>query len=119
MMNSKWKRTEYLEGHEPLFDMVCKFCGDKMFFRCSLLYLKRKREYGISKPVNQISYKCPTCAWVARFNVEDEPEYLFKIFEKRDFVDLYIPPVEEWIKENEKIREQLAALGYVGGRTEV
>jgi len=115
MINKTWKRVDNLNGHEPIMDMTCKFCGGKMFFRCSVLYLTRKRERGITRPINQISYKCPDCAWVSRFNVEDDQEYIQKVFERRGLVDLYVPPVEEWMRENEEIRKQLAALGYVGG----
>lgn len=116
MIGKTWKRATDIHGHEPLFEVRCKFCGEKMFTRYSKVFPARDVAYGISEPTNQMAYKCPECAWVCRFNVVDEQGYIKELLDRRGGVDLYVPPVETWISENEQIRRQLEALGYVGGR---
>jgi len=110
-----------MTGHCPTWSVLCKFCADRgewtrMFLRYSLIILGRSEALCMSEPVNQIAFKCPECAWVTRFNVTDDTEYLKEIVERRKGRLLYLPPVEEWGKENEEIARQLASLGYVGGR---
>jgi len=87
-----------------------------MFIRYTQIIPDRDRVLGVSEPVNQVAFKCPECAWVARFNVRDKKEYLEEIINRRNGRLLYLPPKDEWEKESEEIARQLESLGYVGGR---
>jgi len=66
--------------------------------------------------INQMSYKCPRCAWFVRFYVIDDVEYLKQVFEWRDKKQKFIPSVDNWSEEHAEIGRQLQAMGYWAGR---
>lgn len=121
-LHPKWERTHDRNGHKPNFDLTCRFCGSPMIVRYSKVFTERDMAYGIAGATHQIAMKCPACAWVCRFNVRDDQEYLNEIIAARDGHNMYVPPAVEWTdsdSDDEKIRRQLEALGYVGGRSDV
>lgn len=109
-----WIRTNDKVCHTPNFDINCRYCGGKMIMRFSDIDLRDIRH--INAFTNRVVYKCPSCAWIARFDVEDDYDYLYGIVKERCGVVCFVPDSEEWAKESESIRKQLEALGYVGGR---
>lgn len=121
-LHPNWERTFDRHGHKPKFEIKCRFCGGDMIVRYSKVFSDRDPLYGVSGPTHQIAMKCPACAWVCRFNVRDDPEYLEVVINAREGKSLYVPPSEDWLdsdSDDEKIARQLAALGYIGGRTDV
>ncbi len=64
-----------------------------------------------------MSYKCPRCAWFIGFRVLDDKKYIRKAWRKhRQGFLKFVPDCDNWSKEDELIRKQLAALGYWGGQ---
>lgn len=66
--------------------------------------------------INHICYKCPVCAWIVRFDVGDDEDYLFSVLKMRGNAMHFQPDASEWIGESEKMARQLEGLGYFGGR---
>jgi len=73
------------------------------------------RKDGEFIPTNVVGYKCPTCALVRRWNVAIRPSEFDSLLAIRGGNDVYYPPIEEWT-EDDRIAQQLEALGYFGGR---
>ena len=119
LINTTWRRTNDIIGHEPLFDVKCRFCGSKMVLRYSHIIMKDVWSWATSKPSNSLGFKCPKCAWYVRFYVEDEPKYLKKILDLRNGANLFYPRYKEWADEDKEIARQLQALGYWGGRDDI
>ena len=105
-----WRRTNGAEGHEPMFDIRCRFCQTRMVLRHTLLGLRDEPYKSSGNTTNQICYKCPDCDSIQRFDVQDEPEYLEKVLKLRGNL-LFIPDMEEW-ERNETIKRKLASIGY-------
>ena len=64
--------------------------------------------------INYVGYKCPHCAWIARFDLEDTYEYLLGILKQRNGILHFVPDSDEWAKEAPEVRKQLEAFGYIG-----
>jgi hypothetical protein len=110
----KWLRTDDVYGHSPTFPINCGHCSEKMMLRYTEIMPSRGRSYRINEGVNNMAYKCPRCHVMYKFFVPDDTEYLLKILEKhRDGFGLYLPPVDEWKKENKEIKKRLQDLNYM------
>lgn len=108
----RWDRTNDIVGHAPNFKINCPFCDIPMMMRYSQVFPDGEILYGMFGPGNQVAYKCPSCGYHQRFNVEDDKEYIDKTLELRGGKVQY-NPVSEW-EQDEKIKAQLTALGYWG-----
>ena len=112
----KWRRSQDIFlGHEPNFKIHCRICGEEMFCRYTAAIMDRVIMRSGNRACNELAYKCPECALVWRFIVPDSKSYIKKMLKMRKGIVMYYPPVTVWAKINDKIRRQLAALGYVGG----
>ena len=124
LRGSRWSRVNTEVGHVPLFDIVCNttmekdgkvfMCGHKMFLRFSEVTAKPIGKLGIKRPVNIIAMKCPECARVQRFYIEDSKKYLQKVLDRRGGRMHYHPSFEEWSNMSEAIKRKLKSLGYWG-----
>ena len=114
----RWERTNDVQGHKPKFNIRCAFCDMPMVLRHSIIYTKDKaKNEDETLQHNQMSYKCPRCAWFIQFMVIDDNKYLKKVVKKyRNGYIRLLPSNDEWSDEDELIKKQLAALGYWGGR---
>lgn len=112
MITKRWTRTDDIVGHVPLFKVECPFCEIPMTMRYSYLFPDGELIYGIFGAGNQVAYKCHSCGYHQRFNVEDDKEYIDSTLELRGGKTQYVP-LEEW-KQNEEIKKQLESLGYWG-----
>ena len=106
-MAEKWLKTDDLFGYRPSFKVDCRYCGVEMFLRFSMIY---EQDYAMIQ-----KFKCPDCGWFAIFKVDEDKDYQKKIFEMRGKRSTITPTMEQ-LSEDEKIRQQLEAFGYVGGR---
>ena len=106
----RWERAERV-GHRPKFDISCPFCKVGMVVRYSYAFPAGEPIYGMFEPTNQIAYKCHACGYHQRFNIPDTKEYIQSLYDERG--KSHYSPVSDW-EENEKIKEQLEALGYWG-----
>lgn len=68
--------------------------------------------YGMMSAGCQMAYKCPECGYHQRFNITDDKEYIEKLLSIRNGKRQH-NPVEKW-EDDERIKEQLAGLGYWG-----
>jgi len=125
-----WERTDDIQGHRPKFKIHCFNCymhsilngGEPQYIpmglRHSVIILADAKAFdneGID--MNQMSYKCPRCAWFISFRVLDDKKYIRKLWRKdREGFLKFIPDCDDWSEEDELIKIQLAALGYWGGR---
>jgi len=113
-----WKRTDDAYGHEPMFPVKCRHCGQEMPIRHSTIaFGKVKDDEQVS--VNQVCYKCKYCAWFITFTVEDSARYLKHILKKYRKGNKKLVPVEDWTNDDEEIAKRLESLGYFGGREEM
>lgn len=113
----KWKRTNTAVGHEPKFNIDCKMCGMPMALRHSTIALDiDDGERNLNQ--NQMCYKCPACAWFIRFFPVDDNDYCKKVIEWRDGSKSFVPTVDDWSNESDKIKQKLIDLGYWGGDVE-
>lgn|GEM_PF-3438856 len=113
-----WEQTEDAQGHRPSFNVRCHFCDCPMALRHSVIFVGRNDDNEANaRNINQMSYKCPKCAWFVRFMVIDDTKYLRKVKNKYRFGLMpFLPTVDDWSEENEEIGRQLKALGYWAGR---
>lgn len=116
IVGKTWRRTNDKRCHEPLFDIKCRYCKGQMFMRFSEVGLDDKATANTKTYINYVGYKCPDCGWVARFDIDDEAQYLFDVVKMRGGGMHFQPDSAEWGRESKEIEKQLAALGYFGGR---
>ena len=113
-LNNRWSRTDNIYGHKPDFEINCWHCDEKMMLRYTEIAPSRGRSHRINEGVNVIAYKCPRCHVMYKFFIPEDTAYLLKIVDKlRDGFGLYLPPKEEWEKENEEIKKRLKDLNYM------
>ena len=110
-----WKRTGDSVGHAPTFDISCRFCGDIMYLRDSVIYLD-SIVGRMTKPYNFMQFKCFRCGNVIQFDVDEDKEYLEKVMGLRGGTPILVPDAADWTGESVEVRRQLEALGYIGGR---
>jgi len=130
-----WEETISPQGLKPLFDIKCKFCDwdGPMFLRHSRMHIVKReqivKQLKLSKRLSirlvkllgnvvdvyafRISYKCPSCDWLATFVRPVRPEYFNKILGLRNDEPLYYPTQEEWKSIDPMIKEKLESLGYI------
>lgn len=89
-------------------------CGHKMYLRFCETVPTPVEKLGIEKAVNIVCMKCPQCARVERFYVEDKPKYLKKVLEMRGNRIHYHPTFNEWSSMDDAIKKKLESLGYWG-----
>jgi len=113
-----WERTNDAQGHKPAFNIRCHFCDCPMALRHSVIFVGQNDDNeGKERNINQMSYKCPKCAWFVRFMVVDDAKYLRKVKNQYRFGLMpFLPTIDDWSEENEEIGRQLEALGYWGGK---
>jgi len=114
VIGKTWFRTDDESCHLPLFDIKCRYCGGRMIMRFSDLDLRDVNKTGVY--INYVCYKCPDCAWIARFDIQDTYEYLLGIFKMRQGTAHFVPDSSEWERDDTEVKRQLQALGYMGGR---
>ena len=113
-LGDRWARSYDIYGHKPKFDIICQFCSSKLMLRYTQVIPDRSRLHCVAEGINSVAYKCPRCHVMYKFFIPDDTDYLKDIFmNKRDGIDLYLPPKDVWEKENEEIKERLRALGYM------
>ena len=110
-MTSKWERTNGPDGYRPKFPITCRYCEGPMVMRFSEADFDKGRP-----PQNHIGYKCPECAWIARFEIQDDKEYLLETVRRRGGALHFVPDMDAMGGDDERIAKQLEALGYMGGR---
>lgn len=116
----RWKRTNCVLGHKRNFTHICSSCGhDKFTLRSSRvisgsmkLIPGKENKFWSEEPCNVFMFKCNQCSLADRFIVDDDKEYIEKILKLRDGVMLYVPPKEEW-ERDEEIKKRLEILGYI------
>lgn len=113
-MQDLWKKSNDKKGVEPLFEMKCPICGNKMILRNSSLVNEMKGASGHDETAIMIvpKYKCIRCAFVATFDIWIPNEYWSKVLSLRDNRVLYYPPIWEWEREDKEIEKQLKSMGY-------
>jgi hypothetical protein len=87
-----------------------------MFMRYSEIGLDDKVTGNTKTNINYVGYKCPDCGWMARFDIDDDHQYFWDVVKMRGGGMHFQPDSDEWGRESDKVAEQLAALGYFGGR---
>jgi hypothetical protein len=107
----KWERDNGAVGHYPTFKIDCPFCKVSMAVRYSYVFPDGEPIYGMLGPCNQIAYKCPSCGYHQRFNIEDDYDYIKSLYDSRG--KNHYSPVPNW-EADERIRRQLESLGYWG-----
>ncbi len=126
-MKDHWERTNDMRGHVSKFDVLCYHCKlhgheIKMFLRYAYISPREDATQQVYGTLNQIEYKCKKCAWTTKFLVEDDQDYLKEVMDMREkggcHRNLFYLKPEQWA-EDEEMKKQLAALGYVGGREDV
>ena len=124
-IKKKWELTHDEAGVKPKFTPKCWFCkaatgkAEKMELRLTKLDIaSRNTAKELSNPYIFVEYKCPLCAWAAKFYVPVDIQYWGKVFALRKNVMLHYPPLEVW-NDNDIIELQLALLGYWGGRKDL
>ena len=116
IVGKTWARTNDKRCHAPIFDINCRYCKGKMFMRYSEAGLDDKQTANTKTYINYVGYKCPDCGWMARFDIDDDSQYLFDVVKMRGGSLHFQPDSDEWGRESEEIAKQLSALGYFGGR---
>lgn len=124
-IRKKWKLTHDKAGVAPKFNPHCWFCKastgkkERMLMRLSKLEIvPQDRASKPSDPIFKVEYKCPQCAWVAFFYIPVDIQYWGKVLSLRRNVTLYYPPLDAW-GDDERVKLQLALLGYWGGRKDL
>ncbi len=124
-IKKKWKLTHDEMGVKPKFTPKCWFCkaatgkSEKMKMRLTKMDIAhRNTAREPSDTYFKVEYKCPLCAWVAYFNIPVDIQYWGKVLALRKNVMLYYPPLHVW-NDDERIKLQLALLGYWGGRKDL
>ena len=120
-----WEKTDDAMGIRPTWEIICTVCSVHRGAHVPMV-LRRSRIHQVSdmrihfgtqvyRPFAfDQAYKCPDCGHYIVFGVAVDTAYALKIKEKRGGKADFLLPEEIW-DEDERVKEQLEALGYFGG----